>query len=189
MFLLPGFCLLAATLPDYPARKAADCAVTTEKDGLTIGVQPVEDQKDQKTYFGTEFGRKGFIPAFVVLENKTGGDSFLFDKAKITYGPTDSTASAPDVSSKAGQKLNVASIALGSPLGMIIAMKLKSNALQIQENILKKEIQSKTLSPGASAHGFLYLQVEKTAQRQKIHLHVPVDRAGSDERAVLDIVF
>jgi hypothetical protein len=134
-------------------------------------VQPVEDQRDQKKYFGTEFGPgKGFIPVFIVIENRTGSDSFLFDKTKITYGPLGSNPSTPDVSSKAGQKLNVASIALGSPIGMIVAMKLKSNALQIQENVLKKEVQSKTLSSGVSVQGFLYLQTEKAGQRQRIHL-------------------
>jgi hypothetical protein len=44
----------ADKFPDYPVRKAGDYAVTAEKAGLTIGVQPVEDLKDQKTYFNTE---------------------------------------------------------------------------------------------------------------------------------------
>ena len=44
----------AEKFPDYPVRPAGDYAVTAEKAGLTIGVQPVEDLKDQMTYFDAQ---------------------------------------------------------------------------------------------------------------------------------------
>ena len=49
---------------DYPVHPAASYAVTAQSAGFTIGVQPVEDLKDQKTYFDTELTPKGFIPVF-----------------------------------------------------------------------------------------------------------------------------
>ena len=72
--------------PDYPVRQAGEYAVTAERTGVTIGVQPVEDLKDQKTYFDVELTPKSFIPVFIVIQNATGSDSFLFQKTNIGYG-------------------------------------------------------------------------------------------------------
>lgn len=44
----------AASFPDYPILKAADYAVSTEAAGVTIGVQPVDDLKEQREYFNAE---------------------------------------------------------------------------------------------------------------------------------------
>src|SRR5208283_5205973 len=79
----------ANKFPDYPVRQAGDYAVTTQMDGVTIGVQPVEDLNDQKTYFNTELTPKGFVPIFIVIQNGSKGDSFVFDKTSIRYGSVD----------------------------------------------------------------------------------------------------
>jgi hypothetical protein len=44
----------ANKFPDYPIRQARDYAVTAEQAGLIIGIQPVEDIAEQKTYFHTD---------------------------------------------------------------------------------------------------------------------------------------
>lgn len=175
--------------PDYPIRPAGDYGITAEKAGLTIGVQPVEDLKEQKTYFHTELTPKGFVPVFVVIQNGSSGDSFLFDKTGITYGESESDGSAPDAHSKAGQATAVASLAALSFVGAVVAAKLMANATEVQQDILKKEVQSKTLSPGGSVHGFLYVPVQKKGPREKIRLRVPISRADTDETFVLDVVF
>jgi hypothetical protein len=174
---------------DYPVRPAGDYSVKTEKFGLTIGIQPVEDLKEQKTYFHTELSPKGFVPVFVVIQNAVDGDSFLFDKSGITYGLADSSPSTPDARSKAGDKLAVVSMATLSLGGALLAMKLISDASWVQENIVKKELQSKTLSPGTSAHGFVYVPVPKNTSREKILLRIPVTRTGTDESIVLELAF
>jgi hypothetical protein len=179
----------ADSFPEYPVRPAGDYAIKTENAGLTIGVQPMEDLKEQKLYFHTEFAPKGFVPVFVVIQNGSSGDSFLFDKSGITYGPTESSASTPDAHSKAGDRLAIASLAMLSLGGAFVAMKMISNASWVQENIVKKELQSKTLSAGTSTHGFLYVPTPKNTPRQKINLRIPVTRAGTDETIVLDLSF
>jgi hypothetical protein len=176
----------ASTFPDYPVSPASDYSVSTQTAGLTIGLVAVEDLKEQKTYFHTEVAPKGFVPVFVVIQNGSKGDSFLFDKTKVTYGPADSSVSTPKEGSKAGESLAVAAVPL---VGLFFALKLISNASEVQQNFLQKEMQSTTLSPGASAHGFLYIPVPKNAPRQKIHLRVPITRASADETFVLDLVF
>jgi hypothetical protein len=179
----------AHKFPDYPVRPAGDYSVKTEKAGLTIGVQPVEDLKEQKTYFHTELSPKGFVPVFVVIQNAADGDGFLFDKSGITCGPSDSSPSTPDARSKAGEKIATVSMATLSVSGAFVAMKLISDASWVQENILKKELQSKTLSAGTSAHGFVYVPVPKNTAREKIVLRIPVTRTGTDESIVLELAF
>ena len=176
----------ASTFPDYPVIRASDYAVSTQTTGLTIGVKTVENLKEQETYFHTELTPKGFVPVFVVIQNGSSGDSFLFDKTKVTYGPADSSASTPKLGSKAGESLVVAAVPF---VGLFAALKIISNVSQVQQNLLKKEVQSTTLSPGTSTHGFLYIPVPKDAPREKLHLRVPITRAGADEAFVLDLVF
>jgi hypothetical protein len=181
--------------PDYPVRPAGDYAVTAKQGDVTIGLEPVEDPKEQKIYFDTELTAKGVIPVFIVMQNGSTGDSFLFDKTKVTYGPVDSTLSTPKMGEKAAKGANVAYTASAlaiSPAGMVVAIALASKAVhgtQIQESILKKEMQSKTLSPGVSAHGFLYVQVPKKGPREKIHLQIPVTKASTEELVIFDLFF
>lgn len=172
----------AHQFPEYAARPAAEYPVTAEKAGLAIGVQPLEDLKDQKTYFNTELTPKGFVPVFIVIQNGLTSDSFLFEKTNVGYGGVSESA-GPNARSKTGERMAMVG------LGGLIAVKLITNASEVQENLLKKEVQSKTLSPGASVHGFLYIPVPKKGERDKIHLQVPITKAGTSETFVLNLIF
>ncbi len=176
----------ASAFPDYPVRPASSYAISTQTAGLTIGVEAVENIKEQQSYFHTALAPKGIVPVFVVIQNGPDGDSFLFDKTKVSYGAADSGVSTPKTGSKGGEALALSAIPF---VGIIPAIKVISNASQVQQNLLMKELQSTTLSPGTSVHGFLYIPVQKNAVRQKIRLHVPISRAGTDESFVLDLVF
>jgi hypothetical protein len=168
--------------PDYPVPTAASCSVKAERAGLTVGVLPLENLQEQKTYFRAELTPKGFIPVFLVIENGSAADSFLFDKTNIGYAGVSGNAT-PNGASRAGEKMAMVG------LGGLIAMKLIANATEVQENILKKEVQSRTLSPGASTHGFLYIPVPKKGARDTIHLQVPITKAGTSETFVLNLLF
>ena len=156
-----------------PVRAASDYAVKAEQAGLTIGLQPVEDPKEQKTYFDTELTPKGFIPVFIVMQNGSAEDSFLFDKSKIAYGPADSSLSTPQMGEKAAKGalvVGTASALAISPAGLVVAMVLASKAVhgtQIQEAILKKEMQSETLSPGFRRTGFCTYRCRRTVRGRR----------------------
>jgi hypothetical protein len=173
----------AIHFPDYPVKHAAAYGFTTAAAGLTIGVEPVEDPKDQENYFHAGLTTKGFLPIFIVIENNSADDSFLFDKAALTFGAT------PEARSKTGEDIGIVSAVAISPLGMLVAAKLISHASQVQENLLKKEIQSKTLSPGAATHGFLFAPVPKKGSREKLNLRVPITRLSDNEKLLLDLTF
>ena len=171
----------AHRFPGYDARPASEYAVKAERAGLTIGVEPMEDLKAQKTYFNAELTPKGFMPVFIVVQNGSATDSFLFEKGNVGYAGVASEAT-PKVGSKVGQGMAAAG------LGGIIAIKLIANATEVQENLLKQEVQSTTLAPGASVHGFLYIPVPKKGPREKIHLQVPMTKAGTSETFVLNLI-
>jgi hypothetical protein len=176
----------AAEFPDYPVHKAREYDISTGTAGVTIGIQPLEDLSEQQNYFHTELAPKGFIPVFVVIQNGSHEESFLFDKTKVRCGADDSNVATPKEGSKAGKALAASAIPF---VGIFASMQIISNASQVQQNFLRKEMQSTTLSPGASAHGFLYVPVPKKTARQKIHLRVPITRAGTDDTFNLDLEF
>jgi hypothetical protein len=182
-FLAPSITYTAEKFPDYPVRPIDDYAVKAKKAGLIVAAETVESLDDQQTYFHTKLAPKGYVPVFIILQNKSGVGSFLFDKSRIAYD------SSPQAKSKTGEVVAIASLAAISLAGAIVAVKLIANATNIQQNILKKEVQSQTLSPGTSAHGFLYIPVAKEHSREKIHLRVPVTKAGSDDLIEFDLVF
>jgi hypothetical protein len=174
---------------DYPQRKAAECAFKADKRGLFVGIQPVEDLNDQKNYFDSDLTKKGFIPVYIVIENRSSEDSFLFNKTGVKIGVGTAAGSGPNANSKSVETLQVVSALAISPVGMIIGAKLAKDQAMIQTNLLKKEVQSKTLSPGSSTSGFLYLPVDKTTPRQPIHLVMSITRSGDDEPFSLDFNF
>jgi hypothetical protein len=174
-------------LPDYPVRTANECAVKAEQAGVAIGAQPLEDLGEQKIYFKTELTPKGFIPVFVVIQNGSSTDSFLFDKTKMTYGPVDATSSSPKTGSKTGQTLLLIGAA-GSPIALFVGAKMLTKASQVQQHMLKSEVQSKTLPPGSSVHGFIYVPVRKADSGKKVRLQIPITKSGTDDTFVLDLV-
>jgi hypothetical protein len=146
--------------PDYPVRPANDYTVKAERNGVVVGVEAVEDLKDQEIYFNTKLEPRGFLPVFIVVNNNSSTESFILEKGNIGFGGVSdrSTANA------------------GTTFGT-----------EVQQNILKKTLQSVTLSPGVSVHGFLYIPIPRNGPRDKIHLQVPIARAGTHETFVLNL--
>lgn len=188
--LVPLFLVQAAfagpRFADYPPRKASECAIKADKFGLVIGIQPVEDKSDQKNYFDSDLTKKGFIPVYVVIENQSSADSFLFDKTGVKIGAGLAAGSGPNANSKSVETLQVVSALAISPVGIIVGAKLAKDEALVQTNLLKKEVQSKTISPASSVAGFLYLPVPKEAPRPPIHLIISITRSGDDEPFNLD---
>jgi len=176
--------------PDYPVRAVSEYQVNTAQAGLAIALDPLEDAKEQKTYFKTEFRSKGFVPVFVVLHNQSASESFLVRKEEITYAAARLGLTTPVQGSKAGQGVALAgALAISTP-ALIIGLKMIAKSTEVQQNIFKKELRTVTLSPGAKAHGFLFIPADKgSSTREKIRLRVPVTRIGSEETLNFDLIF
>jgi len=148
------------------------------KANLIVAVEPVEDPEQQKTYFNSHLSSKGILPVFIVIQNTSATDTYLLDKSAVGLGD------AAQITDKGARKT-------ASPLGSggLVDLTLVTNATRVRENMMKKEVRSKTLSPGSSVYGFVYVPVPTDAPRKKVHLEVPLTNAQSSETEVVNLFF
>jgi hypothetical protein len=162
---------------------ASDYPNVVVKSGVAVAAVPVENKKEQRKYFGTVLTSKGYLPVFLVIDNHT-SNSYLLAKEDLSYGPAGAPRSDlgdPSKPSKSDTAIKVMQYVPLFPVGLI-AMAVVSNSFQPQENLLNKELQSTTISPGASAHGFIFIPVRwKGSSRNKIDLNVPMGISGSSQ--------
>lgn len=186
VLLLAPLALAVSTFPNYPTRNGKECSVSVENSGVTIGLEPVEDVTQQMKYFGAKLAKKGFIPVLVVIENRMDSNSVIFDKSKVTLGPAESTIPAAKTGSGEGKAMAVGFFPF---FGGFAAAQEISDASHIQTNLVMKELQSTTISAGASVQGFLYIPATTKHGRQKISVRIPVAKAGTGEVINFDLVF
>jgi hypothetical protein len=180
LFLIVASASAGTKFQPYPDRKAADCSTKADKDGLIVGVEAMENMKDQRTYFGTNLTEKGYLPIFLVVENTSNNDSYLFDKSNVALAGA-SAGAVKEARSKKGEMFAMFGI------GGIFTMSAITKATEVQQNLLKREIQSKTLSLGISAKGFLYVPVPKEGGRGGISLQIPLVNARTSEVRVINL--
>jgi hypothetical protein len=167
-------------LETYPDKKASECMAKAQRDGLAVGAQSMDDTRDQKLYFGTNMTEKGYLPVYLVVENNSSADSYLFDKSNVALAGTSADA-VREARSKKGETFAMFGI------GGIFAMRAITKGTEVQENLLRREIQSKTLSPGVSVRGFLYVPIPKEGARGGISLQIPLVNTRTDEVQVINI--
>jgi hypothetical protein len=178
----------AQTFANYPLRLPGDYKISALQNEVAIGLQPVESIQDQLTYFHTALSSKGFLPVFVVVRNQSKLDSLLLNKSDISYGLDNSNGASPKENT-AGQKAAIASTAAIPFVGAFISIEMAVDASEVKQNLVVRELQSGTLSPGDTVHGFLYIPIPKKGQRPKIDVQIPIAWAGSDKASVVHLSF
>lgn len=178
----------AQKFPDYPVRQPSDYSISAQQDQVSIGLEPVESVQDQLKYFHTALSPKGFLPVLVVIHNRSKLASLLLDKGAISYGLGDSEEASPKENT-AGQKVAIVSTALIPFIGPFISLGIAKDTSEVKQNLFRRELQSRTLSPGDKVYGFLYIPIPKKELRRKIHIQFPVTWAGSDRTSVLHLDF
>lgn len=178
----------AQNFPNYPVRQPSDYSISARQGEVSIGLEPVESDQDQLTYFHTSLSHNGFLPVLVVVHNRSKSDSLLLDKGGISYGVGDSAKAAPKENT-AGQKAAIASAGFVPFIGPFISAGMAEDASDVKQNLVLRELQSTTLSPGDTVHGFLYIPVPKKGPRPKIQIQFPVAWAGSNGTSVLRLDF
>ena len=174
--LTPAFA--SRQLPDYPARPASDYAIKAAEAGAIVGIEPFDESGLQKTYFNAHLTEKGILPVFVIVQNTSATDSILFDKSAIGL------ADPADLSGK--ENRSIAS-KLGS--GGLLDLGQMRDITDERENMMRKQIRSKTLAPQTSVSGFVYIPVPRSQPRPKIHLQVPITGLQTGESTVLNLDF
>jgi len=176
-YVLPSYS--SHHFPDYPVRPAGEYTNHVAKGGLIVAVEAVEDPDQQKLYFNSHLSSsKGILPVFIVIQDTSTTESYLFDKSAVGLGDTG------EVSGKGTHK--TASL-LGS--GGLVDLSLVNDVSDVRENLMKKEVRSKTLSPGSSVYGFVYVPVPTDGSRKKMHLQVPLTNTQSSEIEVVNLFF
>ena len=150
----------AEALPDFPIKSVDGYAVRATVGGVTVAAQMVSDKTSQETYLGTHLSDKGSIPIFLVIRNTSNATPVVFRPSEIAYqiGGVDSGAGDPQKRMEStARKVGIASTAVISIGGGIVAMKLFSSSQKALLNLTRKEIRSTTIVPGGMHSGFLYV--------------------------------
>jgi hypothetical protein len=180
---------LAASFPPFPVASARTYPIAIEKSALVVAAVPVEDRKDQQTYFGIDLRSKGFIPVFLVVENQRSDESFLLNKESIAYSPaggSQSTLPNPGHPSKADKALTVAGAV--PTIYSVMATIAASKGKELRQHLLSIELQSATISPAASIHGFIFLPARRAySSRGTIKLTIPLTRPRANEVLTIDL--
>jgi len=53
---------LVGVFSRIPARRAKECPFSSQKLGVTMGLESVENSETQQTYFHADLAKKGFVP-------------------------------------------------------------------------------------------------------------------------------
>src|SRR6185437_7540656 len=174
--------------PEFPLQSPNDYAVSSQQGAVTIGLDPVEAPQDQLTYFHVAMASKGFLPLFVVIHNGSKLDSLIIDKAAITYG-TEPPKGGPAVDNTPGQRAAFFTTAAIPWIGPFIAGGLAQSQSAVKQNLVLRELQSGTVAPGETIHGFLYIAIPKKGMRTKVHIQFPIAWSGSDKQSTLNLTF
>jgi hypothetical protein len=162
------------------------------KSDLAVAAIPIDNAQEQRKYFGLDFKSKGYLAVFLVIENHRSADGFLLQKEGLMYGPAGSSGSSladPAKLSSADKALSVASYVPLYGIGLL-AHSMASKSKRLKQNILERELHSTTISPSASAHGFIFVPAHWThSSRDKIQLGIPFVRSGSNDSVTIDVEF
>jgi len=159
------------------------------KDDLHVAMEPFQDEKTVKQYFGTDLTEAGIIPILVVAENHNQTTSFLLpsdepelfainqDNLSIEtkYGSEAfDTKSAKATATRDIEKYNAdkeqtgyAAMALTTPIILLPLIPVMASVdlgpsyktITVEQNIIFKAFKKGTISPGESESGFIYLKV------------------------------
>jgi hypothetical protein len=167
----------SSELPEYPMQPASAYANKVVDSGLIVAIEVVGDTEQQKKYFNSNLNSRGILPVLVVIQNTSAENAYLFDKSAVALGNTIEAI---------GKGALKAGALLGS--GGLLDVTLLPPG-QMRMALTRREIRSKTLSPGSTVSGFVYIPISIDAPRKSVHLQVPLTNAHSSEIEVINLVF
>jgi len=155
----------AKKFPDFPP-PPADQLKTAGDQNLAVGVYVMDDLVQQKTYFDTELSRSGITPVWVSISNLSTDRTFLFDINEMVLSAPhpDNTSVSPgsaSVDDRAATALGITDLFVGSFVLGIIAQSMMTDASNIKKDLVDRGLYSRTLAPGQSTSGFVYVRRDK----------------------------
>jgi hypothetical protein len=157
--------------PHFPTHSPGQHQQHQENDGVAIGLSPVTDPQDMKTYFGANLLEAGLLPIFLVVNNRDSKATFLLEKEGIALeGKSPSNEASAEIDSSGHEALWVATplltiLFLPAAIFMVpAAASAESDYEELKLNLASREFRSKTLSPGRQTDGFVFFSVPLDAE-------------------------
>jgi hypothetical protein len=152
--------------PDFPP-PSADQLRKAGDQYLGVGVYVMDDIAQQKTYFETELSHSGVIPIWVSISNLSSDQTFLFDVDELSLtGPRPDGAGISDANSsvddRAGTALVITDLFVGTLVLGLIGQSMLADASNVKKNLVDRGLYSRTVAPGQSTSGFVYVRRDKT---------------------------
>lgn len=200
MLLIGCHGCVALELPRYQPPPVAMSPNTQIQDGLAVAVHPILDEGESRKYFGMSLAARNILAVFVVGENRDPSASFILFKEAVSLSATvpSSRPSQEGIKSEApGEALALTGAALAltgpillAPLALSVAIQMLSDASVINHNFRSQEFQTKTLSPGQTATGFIYFQLpETTPLPDEWAIQVEAARMPDQEKRIFVFTF
>ena len=169
-------------LPDYTPKPITHYQYKKKRDGLEVIVQPFTDAQENEKYFGIDFKKMGYIPILLIARNSSTNNSFILKKEQVSIkidnpdenGGVSLNKQLSDQKEELEEAATVAAYML-LPVISMFALNDKLNIKEIERNLLEKEFQTSTVSPGKKAHGFIYFKLPEKLLAAQTPLVVSID--------------
>lgn len=177
----------AQQYPDYQPLAASQYPSYQEQQGIGVAAVPMFDKSSQKRYLGADFLAHGFLPVYIVIENRTSPQSAILLRDQVLYSHDGSAPVSRSQQqarpSPAGSKKVAADLAvMWGGIPGVVALLWASKMSDVRMNLLKKELRSQTVAPGKVGGGFLFAPTGGGGKPSKeVILDVPVKNGASNE--------
>jgi hypothetical protein len=156
--LLGGHGCTTVQSPKFESPDVTATTATAAAGGLKVSARPVLDPEESNRYFGTDLAAENILAIFIRIENTDGAASYILPREQISYSDTNSAA-RDTAGTLADGNLEEAAVMTGavfSPLVMWVGLTEAGNDTVRQHALKSNEYQTRTLSPGGVAEGFVY---------------------------------
>ncbi|MBT3879015.1 MAG: hypothetical protein HOF76_08175 [Candidatus Scalindua sp.] len=163
------FCLLALTsiscttltVPEYEVPVIDKHTLVERHDNVVVAVFPMQDQNEQKIYFGSNLTDHGVLPIFLLVRNSS-SRSYLLSSNQVQIDSTEKqTGRTEVVSDDMAYSVGAVGGALLSPALMVIGGKMLSNNSVVKHSLEKNKLRKTIVSPADVKCGFIYAPLQK----------------------------
>ena len=186
LFLLGWLCTACATTelaPELPLDPVEKYSHHQEKDGLAFAIQPLSDPTQLRKYFGDNLLKKGILPVLIVAQNHNGIETFLVSEDNVSINPghgqskgndkkSERVVSSAEAGSAAYEKdYEGVRLAILAPIllpAAFVDWGPTEHSKSVQHNIMAKALRRKSLSPGQSYSGCIYIKLSTDSSNSEV---------------------
>ena len=160
-----------------------------DNDGLHISISPITNPKKSKQYFAADLLKENQLPVYIKAVNKNPSTSFVITRKLIRLGDgsklVEEEVGGPAIK---GMGLWKGGGYLAAPIFFMAGAKKISKSATTIHYYVNKALYAKTLSPGETTRGFVYLKIpEERNGSESWSVNIKVIDLTSQERVNINI--